>query len=320
MRDQTATGAHQWYVNPLDATAAATLSGPAPSLLTVGATELPGGLGEHIQRRRPLAFAHGIAGLEALSLDAIADLAEELGPESLSADQAVKPLVGTVPTFEALAAGAIADRIRSLAENDSWFTLLNIEQSPRYARLVDELLDAVADAARLPRVALRRRMGFVFASSPRSVTAAHFDLEHSVLLQLRGERVLGFGRFNSAQERETEIERFWDGSFGRVVDLPAPVSEVQLRPGSAAYIPPYHPHWLCNGDQTSLSLTVTFFERSNEDESAVQVLNHRLRRWGLHPRPYDPLRRTDRLKAQAVRGYGELRRRVRPERPGASSH
>lgn len=260
--------------------------------------------------RRPCPFEHDLSGHRLLDLEAIAALAERLGPESVSAEDAVKPLVTAEPAFLELAADAIGDRIRALAENDSWFTLLNIEQDQAYRGLVEEIVDGVAQRAGLARAELRRRMGFVFASSPGSVTPAHFDIEHSLLMQLRGRRQLSFGRFASAQAREREVRRYWTGSsFGRLESMPEAVTEVELTPGSGAYIPPYTPHWLSNGEEASLSLTVTFFERSNEDESRVQVLNERLRRWGIDPRPYGTSRRRDRSKAALMRGYAALRRR-----------
>ena len=51
--------------------------------------------------------------------------------------------------------------------------------------------------------------------------------------------------------------------------------------GQGAYIPPYTPHWLANGDSTSLSLTVTFFNRDNADESMVQAFNEKVSRLGI---------------------------------------
>ncbi|WGL51011.1 cupin domain-containing protein [Nocardioides sp. BP30] len=272
-------------------------------------------LAADIAVRRPRGFDHRLAGHPLMSIDAIAELGQELGPDSISAEDAVKPLVTAEPAFRELAAEAIADRIRSLAAADSWFTLLNIEQERAYRELVDELVEGVAERAGLDPAGLRRRMGFVFASSPGSVTPAHFDIEHSLLMQLRGRRRLSFGRFGSPEVREREINRYWTGSsFGRLESMPEPVSELELGPGSGAYIPPYTPHWLSNGEEASYSLTVTFFERSNEDESRVQVLNERLRRLGITPKPYGAAPARDRSKAALMRWYAGMRRREETSR------
>jgi len=261
-----------------------------------------------------MAFCHGLADHPSLGLDAIADLAEQLGPESISAERAAKPVITADGDFRTVAAENIGEQVRQLAANDSWFTLLNIEQVPAYRALVDQIVDAVGESSGQRPRELRRRMGFVFASSPGSVTAAHFDIEHSLLLQLQGNRTIGLGRFTDEQNRENEVRRYWSGSsFGRLETMPAQELELPLSPGAAVYIPPYTPHWVTNGDETSLSLTVTFFDRSNEAESLVQAFNAKVSQLRVHPAPYGRHPLADRLKVGVMRGYRAVRRRGRTE-------
>jgi cupin superfamily protein len=272
-----------------------------------------------LDQRRPVEFTHGLTGDPRFSLDAIARLGDELGAESISAEKAAKPLVssdaGATTTLDVV---AVSDQIRSLAANDSWFTLLNIEQSEPYRQLVDQLLEGMAADAGIDPATMKRRMGFVFASSPGSVTSAHFDIEHSFLLQLEGHRTLGFGEFADRDDREREVHRYWNGSFGRLDTMPTQVSEVALAPGRGAYIPPYTPHWLNNGDNTSLSLTITFFNRDNADESMVQAFNEKLRKVGIDPKVYGDARGRDRAKVAFMRVYGAAKRRIRGPETSAS--
>jgi hypothetical protein len=269
---------------------------------------------DDLAHRRPVAFRHGLSGDPRFSLEAIARLGEELGSESISAEKAAKPLVSQdAGAANALRVESVADQIRGLAANDSWFTLLNIEQSPAYRALIDEIVEGMARDSGLDPRSMKRRMGFVFASSPGSVTSAHFDIEHSFLLQLAGRRQLGFGKFADRDEREREVHRYWNGSFGRLDSMPEQTDEFELEPGSGAYIPPYTPHWLANGDQTSLSLTVTFFNRDNADESMVQAFNEKLRRVGAQPKVYGDAPRRDVAKVAFMRAYGGVKRRFRPE-------
>ncbi|GAW49976.1 MULTISPECIES: JmjC domain-containing protein [unclassified Nocardioides] len=269
--------------------------------------------------RTPAPFTHGLSGDPRFSLDAIARLGDELGAESISAEQASKPLVSAdAGAATALEVVAVSDQIRALAANDSWFTLLNIEQSEPYRELVDQLLEGMAANAGLDPRTMRRRMGFVFASSPGSVTSAHFDIEHSFLLQLEGHRKLGFGKFADREQREREVHRYWNGSYGRLDTMPEQVAEFDLAPGLGAYIPPYHPHWLSNGDSTSLSLTVTFFDRSNGDESMVQAFNEKIRRLGIDPSVYGDAPRRDRAKVAFMRVYGAAKSRITGPETSAS--
>lgn len=261
-----------------------------------------------VQRRVPHPLEHRLLDEPLLAREEVARLGGELGPDGISAERAVKPLIAAPGDARAMTdAESISRELLDLADNDSWFTLLHVERVPRYRDLVDRLLDQLASSCgRSPRE-LRRRNGFVFASSPGSVTSAHFDIEHSVLLQIAGERTLGFGRFRDDEHRQAEVEKYWTGSFGRLDAMPETVQEVALRPGTGCYIPPWTPHWLVNGQSPSLSLTVTFFERGNEDESLVQVVNARLDRVGLPTRRFGERPRVDATKAGLMRGVRTVR-------------
>lgn len=272
-----------------------------------------------LDSRTPTAFTHGLSGDPRFSLEAIARLGDELGAESISAEKATKPLVSAdAGAANTLTVVAVSDQIRALAANDSWFTLLNIEQSEPYRELVDQLLEGMAADAGVDPATMKRRMGFVFASSPGSVTSAHFDIEHSFLLQLEGHRTLGFGKFADREQREREIHRYWNGSFGRLDTLPEQVDEFELAPGLGAYIPPYTPHWLNNGDSTSLSLTITFFNRNNADESMVQAFNEKVSRLGINPKVYGDAPGRDRAKVAFMRAYGAVKRRIKGPETSAS--
>jgi hypothetical protein len=269
----------------------------------------------HVKTRKPFAFRHTLVEHPALDQEAIAQLAESLGDESVTCEAAIKPLTYADGAPEPGHARQAADLIRALDENESWLTLLNIEQNPRYQALIDEQLDKGARRYGIDPALLRRRMGFIFASSPRSVTGAHFDIEHSLLLQLRGSRKLNFGNWPDRDARDREISRYWNGSYGKLTIMPTPLSEFAVGAGDGVYIPPYTPHWLFNGDTTSLSLTITFFTRDNEAESLIQAFNERLRKLGLHPKREGESALRDASKVGFMRAYSVARRRLRPVRP-----
>jgi hypothetical protein len=273
--------------------------------VTTSATGPALGLGpefpRHLRSREPLPFRHRLVDHPALQRAAIVELAGRLPTESVTQEAAVKPLVYADGAPEPTRTAAAADLVRNLDSNEAWLTLLNVEQDAQYRALIDEQLDALAGALHVPPRDWRRRMGFVFASSPGSVTGAHFDIEHSLLLQLQGRRKLGFGDWPDDETRDREISRYWRGSYGKLTTLPVPRQELTVEAGDGVYIPPYRPHWLYNGDAASLSLTITFFTRENEDESLVQACNERLRKLRLHPRPYGRSPALDRFKVAVMR-------------------
>jgi hypothetical protein len=265
---------------------------------------------QQLASRTPTPFRHGLVGHPLLTLDSIADLGAELPAESVSAEVGDKPLAAGAAAGVAVQVDDIGAQIRDIAVNSKWFTLLHIQQADRYRLLVDEILDGLAAVSGLPASSLRRRMGFLFASSPGAVTAAHFDIEHSFCMQLEGTRLLGFGKFADAEQREAHVKSYWNGDFGRFDTLPEVTAEHEIGPGDGCYIPPYTPHWIQNYDKTSLSLTVTFFNDDNEHESLVQAFNTKVQKVGVNPSAYGQAPRRDRAKVRFMKTYGGAKRRL----------
>jgi hypothetical protein len=148
---------------------------------------------------------------------------------------------------------------------------------------------------------MRNRVGFVFVSSPNSVTPAHFDIEHSLLMQVSGSKAVSFGRFEQEEDRRHEVERYWDGSHGRIEKLPPELASYQLTPGRGVYIPPIAPHWVYNGPASSLSVTLTYFTAATERENMIEAFNAKLRRLKLTPRTPGRSSASDMLKVTAMR-------------------
>jgi hypothetical protein len=268
------------------------------------------GFGEAFRRRQPVEFGHRLADHPLFTLEAIADLADALPRDSIiydTADQALLVPEGGPPR------GALdrpGDVVRLLDQNRSWLTLLNIEQHPAYAKLMDDCLDEVEPHIAARGVDMRRRVGFVFVSSPSSTTPAHFDIEHSLIMQMHGQKRLTFGRFETPQAEQHEVVRYWDGSHGRVEALPPELVSFDLTRGAGVYIPPVTPHWVRNGDAVSVSVTLTFFTPDTDRESLVQAFNARLRRMRLSPRWPGQSPLVDRAKVTAMRAYA-LRHQLR---------
>jgi hypothetical protein len=256
-----------------------------------------------------IAVEHAFAGHPLLTLEAIADLADWLPRDSVICDTADQPLLvpeGGPPRGSEPRPG---DVIRHLDDRRSWLTLLNVEQQPAYRELMDACLDQVAAVVERRRGDMRRRAAFIFVSSPLSVTPAHFDLEHSLLLQISGHKELNVGRFATTAVEQRERERYWEGSHGRVQEMPHADATYDMVAGRGVYLPPTRPHWVHNSNAVTLSMTLTFFSADSERDQFVEAFNARLRRHGLHPRPPGRAPTVDGAKATAMRLWG-LRRRL----------
>ena len=249
----------------------------------------------------PDEYSHELHKDPRLTLQAVADLADRLPRTSVICDTSTQPLLvpkGGPPRGELSRPG---DVIRNLDEAKAWLTLLNIEEDPDYADLMNSTLDPLEPGMVGRQGKMRHRVGFVFVSSPNSVTPAHFDIEHSLLMQVSGSKVVSFGHFAQQQDRRHEVDRYWDGSHGRIENLPPELASYQLTAGRGVYIPPVAPHWVHNGPAISLSVTLTYFTAATERENMIEAFNARLRRMHISPRPPGHSSPADMLKVAAMR-------------------
>jgi hypothetical protein len=242
-----------------------------------------GDLGSVVGQGEPFRVQHDLTDHPLLTVESVARLAGRLPERSVDHN------LGRVP---ALLPGGNAPRstepLRDLARlpdvGGSWIAMLNIEQDPAYAVLLDEVLDAVSAA--LGGLSTRRgRAGFLFLSASGSVTPAHIDAEENVLLQIRGTKTVAVASFPSPELRGVEVERFHGGGHRNVDRLPSEPREVSLEPGAGVYIPLYAPHWVSVGPELSISLSVTWRPHEVDRAKAVARVNKWLRRGGASPRP-----------------------------------
>ena len=182
----------------------------------------------------------------------------------------------------------IAETIRRVAEAESWAVLKNIEQVPAYEALLLGLLEEIRPEIEAATGAMLTPQGFIFVSSPNSVTPYHFDPEHNILLQIRGCKVMtqfpaGDTRFVPDEAHETyhsggPRELRWDDAFLQHG------TEFPLAPGEALFVPVMAPHFVKNGPAPSVSLSITWRSEWSYRESDARVLNAILRERGFSPK------------------------------------
>jgi hypothetical protein len=236
---------------------------------------------------RAVGFVHDLHLDDRLTLASVADLADRLPRRSVIADTAAQPLLAPQGGPPRGALARPGDVIRDLHKANAWLTLLNVEADPGMAELMNTQLDQLESgmiAKHGKRVKMRKRVAFVFVSSPNSVTPVHFDIEHSLLMQVGGSKTVSIGRFDSDADRRHEIDRYWDGSHGRIETLPPEEAVYTVTPGRAVYIPPGTPHWVHNGPDISLSVTLTYFTAATVRENRIEDFNSHLRQRHMKPR------------------------------------
>ena len=132
---------------------------------------------------------HRLVGHPLFEFEALVRLARRLRPTDVEQNLADLP-VGVDPADLTANGLSVADTIRSIERCGSWLVLKFVEQDPLYRALLDEVLDELAPLVAPATGPMLKREAFVFVSSPGAVTPFHFDPEHNILLQLRGEKVM----------------------------------------------------------------------------------------------------------------------------------
>lgn len=259
---------------------------------------------------QPVEFVHEVHLDPRMSPAAIADLADRLPAEEVAYETATKPLV--VPA-EGPPRGALerpGDVIRNLDNADAWLALLNAESDPDIADLMFGVLDQLQPGIMATQGKMRNRGAFFFVASPNSVTPAHIDIEYSLLLQFKGTKTVSFGRWESDAVRRSELNRYWEGSHGRIEAMPEEMVSFRLSPGQGVYIPPCTPHWVTNGPNTSMSVTLAFHTAASTRERRVEDFNSLARRMHMNPREPGSSSVTDTLKIGAM-GVWAAGRKIR---------
>jgi hypothetical protein len=260
----------------------------------------------------PTRLDHNLAGHPLFTLAGLAALAGRLRPEHVKCCRGDVPVgLGTGVAPET--GRTVADTFATMERSNSWVVFRHIEQDPAYRDLIERMLGELEPLARPRTGPMLLPEGFVFVSSPGAITPLHFDPEHNILMQVAGckmMRLLPAGdeaimpgvaheRYQHAGENGLE----WHDGFAEKAQA------FRLAPGDGLYVPVKAPHWVENGDETSISFSITWRSGWSLREGDAHGFNRLARRFGLDPRPTHRYPADNKLKAiffRCVRKTGLL--------------
>lgn len=236
---------------------------------------------------QPVLLDHQLVGHPLLELEALAALAGRMRQVDVEYNRGDLP-VGIDPADMPANGLSIEETIRRIEECGSWMVLKFIEQDKLYRAFLHETLAPLAEIVGRRTGKMLKPEGFIFISSPGSVTPFHFDPEHNILLQVRGTKTMTiFPADDEALVPGEEHERFHAGGHRNLPWQEAFASRgraFDLVPGRAVYVPVKAPHWVQNGPGVSISLSITWRSEWSYREEYAHGLNRLLRRAGLRPR------------------------------------
>lgn len=237
--------------------------------------------------REPFLIDHALCDHKLFDFDRLIELCKALPPEHVEynageipvnlSDQSLTPQNGLSPD----------ETIRRIQECKSWLVMKYVEKDPEYRRLLEDCLAIVRPHSERLAPGMTNPQAFIFVTSPGSVTPYHIDPEHNFLLQIRGEKHVAMfdGRDRSILSEEN-LEHFYTDR-GR--NLPydeaweAGAWRFTLQPGEGLHFPVTYPHYVRNGEEVSISFSITFRTPDLDRRRQLYTINDAIRQSGGSP-------------------------------------
>jgi len=260
--------------------------------------------------RRPFFIEHGLVDHPLFSLPRLVELSRVLPKEHVIYHSGeIRPdtrLYGGQKTGL-----SSEETIRQIEECKSWLVLRYVETDPEYRELVNSVLDEVQVFTEPLDPGMLKRQAFIFITSPNGVTPWHTDPEYSFLFQIRGRKNLKIVSPSPFSEEETETYF----ATGRNPDFKdeyyEQASKYDLTEGRALHFPLTVPHWVHNGPEVAISISITFQTYASERRTIIYNTNHRIRSRGFTPTPYGKSASRDSAKFFAFRASRRARKLLR---------
>jgi hypothetical protein len=238
--------------------------------------------------REPFAFDHALAGHPLFAPEHLLELAKEMAHDKRdvyydAGDVRVDQRWDQTPVCD-LPIDALLERIKTAG---AWIVLRKADKRPEFAAILDACIDQVETLSGLDlRRMMKVRNAIIFINSPHRISTYHIDRECNCLLQIRGSKTLHiFDRNDREVLPEEEIEKFWAIDNNSAVYKPHLQDRArvfELTPGRGVHIPVNAPHWVQNGPEVSVSLSINFHYH-DALLADVYRANYWLRKLGVRP-------------------------------------
>lgn len=191
---------------------------------------------------------------------------------------------GDMPQSERL-----PETVSRLNENGTWIKLTRAQDyDPEYAEVLNALTAELEVLSDFPiREEMTWRTMTLLLASPNISTPFHIDHETNFLFQLQGSKdVCLFPATDRELVPDQEIEGYYSGNFEAAHyrrELQDRGTVYRIAPGEVVHHPSLAPHWVRNGDNISVSISVSYCLKSLEKRARVYQANYFLRKMGFRP-------------------------------------
>jgi Cupin-like domain len=263
--------------------------------------------------RLPFQFQHGLAGHPLFELPRLAKLAEAILTRGNPRYFVHFNGTGTAASrLDRERRENVAEAVSQVERPGSWIKLSRAQDvDPDYAALLKQILGELEERT---GVNLDDQITWasatIFLGAPRTLTPYHMDHESNFLFQVGGEKEVNlFDPADRTVLSEREIETFYIGELNALHyrdEIQQKAFVYHLKPGQAVHHPPLAPHWVRNGSQPTIALSVGFCMKSIDVTPRVHQINYYLRKLGMSPSSIGTVPWKDQAK---IAGLGLLSKR-----------
>ena len=255
---------------------------------TTAAVELDATSAQSNFNRHPFRIQHFLQKHPLFELDRLVQLSRTL-PESRVEFNLGTLAISVDPRSTPRNGLSIEQTIKQIETCESWMALKQVQDDPEYRALLDECLDEVDQHISAVAGPMFDRLGFIFVSSPRAVTPFHIDPECNFLLQIHGTKTMYvFDKRDRDLLGERDLEIFYSGGHRNLTlseKLKDRAERFVLEPGDGLHVPQHAPHYVENGDDVSVSFSITFNTDESDRTRGVYWCNKQLRKLRVRPLP-----------------------------------
>lgn len=259
--------------------------------------------------RRPFLIQHNLCNHPLFSLDRLLGLAQELPAKDIEYNAGNLP-INQDPNLTPRNGLSVEETVQRIRDCKSWMVLKHVEQDPEYGKVLDDCLSEVRQQSEAIAPGMMSAHAYVFLTSPGSITPYHMDPEHNFLLQIHGSKIVHqFDGNDPTVVSQEEFERFYGGRVRNMTlaEENRPKSWVfDLQPGYGLHFPVTYPHFVQNGSEVSVSLSITFRTPDLDRRLGIHSFNWWMRQKGIKPAPVGKHPWADSAKYHAYRVVRKL--------------
>jgi hypothetical protein len=179
-----------------------------------------------------------------------------------------------------------AETLKRIQDAKAWLSLLNVQTDATYRQLVDDVLDSIRPFVEAKDPNMSYRGGWIFVTSPNTVTPFHIDKEHNFILQIQGRKTIYVWEpddevvvsqhardlFHARHDRDLIV---WKEEFRKRAH------RFEVGPGDGAYMPSTAPHLVEVGDEPSITMSFTYYTDSTRRQSMLHYARGHLAARGI---------------------------------------